>query len=147
MAHCLMPSVRTVARKSTFHPFLFLNHHVLLNPAISRSWSSLKLMGEVEQRIFNKLQEILCPEHLEVLNESSGHNVPRGSETHFKVVVVTEVFEGKSLLQRHRLINEALREELQGPVHALSIVGKTPDQWNQSPQVSKSPRCMGGSRN
>ena len=63
----------------------------------------------------------LQPSHLDVINESFMHNVPRGSETHFKVVVVSNRFDQESLLKRHRLINEVLQEELQGSVHALSI--------------------------
>lgn len=70
---------------------------------------------------------------------------PKDSETHFKVVVVTDQFtEVKSLIQRHRLINEALAEELQGPVHALSIVAKSPAQWQTNNTVSPSPTCRGG---
>lgn len=61
------------------------------------------------------------PTHLEVINESNMHNVPRGSETHFKVVVVSEAFDKESLIKRHRSVNEVLKTELEGPVHALSI--------------------------
>lgn len=73
------------------------------------------------------------------------HNVPRGSETHFKVVVVSTEFVQKPLIQRHRLVNGLLKEELAGGVHALSIVAKTPDQWEGSvKKVEASPACMGG---
>ena len=61
------------------------------------------------------------PSHLEVINESNMHNVPKGSETHFKVVVVSDSFEGLSLVKRHRAVNEVLAQELQSGVHALSI--------------------------
>ncbi|XP_018086880.1 bolA-like protein 1 isoform X2 [Xenopus laevis] len=100
----------------------------------------------VENAIRSKLSETLKPSHLEVLNESYMHAVPKGSETHFKVVVVSESFLGKSLIQRHRLVNELLKDELAGPVHALSIQAKTPQQWEENPAVSKSPACMGGSK-
>ena len=63
----------------------------------------------------------LQPTHLEVINESNMHNVPRGSETHFKVVVVSSAFEDLSLIKRHRSVNDVLKSELDGPVHALSI--------------------------
>ena len=53
----------------------------------------------------------------------------RRSETHFKVVIVSEAFEGKPLIDRHRAVNECLREELEQGVHALSIDAKTPKQW------------------
>lgn len=70
---------------------------------------------------------------------------PKDSETHFKVVVVSSQFDSvKSPIQRHRLINSALEEELAGPVHALSIVAKSPAQWEKNQQVSPSPSCKGG---
>lgn len=69
--------------------------------------------------------EALKPTHLEVINESSNHNVPKGSETHFKVVIVSDDFAGKSLLSRQRLVNLLLKEELGSGVHALSMVTKT----------------------
>lgn len=48
-------------------------------------------------------------------------------------------------LQRHRLVNEVLSHELQNGVHALSIVAKTPSQWEESTkEVEKSPACRGG---
>ncbi|XP_053330294.1 bolA-like protein 1 [Spea bombifrons] len=100
----------------------------------------------VEKSIRSKLSESLQPCYLEVNNESYMHAVPKGSETHFKVVVVSEMFNGKTLIQRHRLVNELLKEELAGSVHALSIQAKTPQQWEENPTVSKSPACMGGSK-
>jgi stress-induced morphogen len=77
---------------------------------------------------------------------------PANSETHFKVVVVSEQFETtNSPVQRHRLINAALRDELQGPVHALSIIAKTPAQWQLmldskggKAVIPESPSCRGG---
>lgn len=49
--------------------------------------------------IRNKLQNNLQPQHVDVINESYMHNVPKGSETHFKVVVVTEKFAGMPLIK------------------------------------------------
>lgn len=81
---------------------------------------------------------------------------PKNSETHFKVVVVSEAFnEKKGLIQRHRLINSILAEEIatDGPVHALGIVAKTPEQWIKMTQehggedkitLDPSPNCRGG---
>ena len=68
----------------------------------------------VEGRITSKLEAAFSPTHLEVLNESDAHNVPRGSETHFKVIVVSEGFAGVGPLDRHRLVNGALADELSG---------------------------------
>ena len=52
------------------------------------------------------------PLHLEVINESKNHNVPKNSETHFKVVVVSTKFDGLKLIERHRAVNTLLRDEL-----------------------------------
>lgn len=100
----------------------------------------------VETTIRTKLTQALAPEHLEVINESHMHAVPPGSESHFRVLVVSPQFEGLSLLQRHRLVNETLREELSTCVHALAIQAKTPQQWSSNPSLAKSPPCMGGSK-
>ncbi|XP_044128401.1 bolA-like protein 1 [Bufo gargarizans] len=114
---------------------------------VTSAYSGIRRMEKpVETSIRAKLSENLQPCHLEVHNESHMHAVPPGSETHFKVVVVSDVFGGKSLLQRHRLVNDLLKEELAGPVHALSIQAKTPPQWEENPTVTQSPGCMGGSK-
>ena len=110
----------------------------------------------VHQTIEKKLGEALHPVHLEVINESGMHSVPPGSETHFKVVVVSPAFEGLGLVDRHRRVNEALRQELspvddggypQTPrVHALSIRALTPAQWDEGQRAFASPPCLGGSK-
>ncbi|TNN33773.1 BolA-like protein 1 [Liparis tanakae] len=100
----------------------------------------------VESSIRTKLTEGLQPDHLEVHNESHMHAVPAGSESHFRVLVVSSRFEGLPLIQRHRLVNEALKEELSSSVHALAIQVKTPAQWGGRTTLEKSPPCMGGSR-
>lgn len=85
------------------------------------------------------------PAYLEVVNESSGHNVPAGSETHFKVVVVASAFEGERLINRHRRINTLLADELSGGVHALGIHAYTEAEWTQRfGAVPDSPACRGG---
>ncbi|XP_062394783.1 bolA-like protein 1 [Sardina pilchardus] len=127
---------------------------LLLRPVTSSSTCSLAHRPQmapdpsrpVETSIRAKLTEALGPAHLEVLNESHMHAVPPGSESHFRVLVVSERFDGLSLLQRHRLVNEALRDELSSRVHALAIQAKTPQQWGINPALAKSPACMGGSK-
>ncbi|CAI5743097.1 unnamed protein product [Hyaloperonospora brassicae] len=101
-------------------------------------------MGPVARRIHEKLRTAFAPQHLDVTNESFMHNVPKGSETHFKVVVVTDQFNGKPLLQRHRMVNAVLQQELDEGVHALSILSKTPQQWAANAAVQASPSCRGG---
>ncbi|HUS30698.1 MAG TPA: BolA family transcriptional regulator [Kofleriaceae bacterium] len=51
-----------------------------------------------------------------------------GTADHWKAVIVSSAFAGKSLMQRHRMINAALAEELKGPIHALTLEVKTPDE-------------------
>ncbi|CAK9799064.1 BolA-like protein DDB_G0274169 [Anthophora plagiata] len=98
----------------------------------------------VEFSMKKKLVESLNPFHIEVINESYMHNVPKGSETHFKVIVVSDAFKDVPLVKRHRMVNKLLQAELEGGVHALSIVAKTPDQWNENANVTPSPACRGG---
>lgn len=112
---------------------------------LTRRIMSTSSQKPIENSICKKLTGKFQPQHLEVINESSKHNVPKGSETHFKVVVISDNFEGIPLIKRHRLVNEVLKEELENGVHALSIVAKTQVQWEESGQhVSKSPTCRGG---
>uniref|UniRef100_A0A182UAB4 BolA n=1 Tax=Anopheles melas TaxID=34690 RepID=A0A182UAB4_9DIPT len=99
----------------------------------------------IESAIRAGLTKELVPVHLEVVNESYMHNVPKGSETHFKVLVVSPQFEGLPLIKRHRLVNEIVRSQLAGDfVHALSIVAKTPQQWDEAYKLEPSPDCKGG---
>ena len=101
----------------------------------------------VQQRIEQRLQDALAPAHLEVINESHMHSVPPGSESHFKLVVVSERFEGEALVARHKTVNALLRDELEGAVHALSMQTLTPAEWTRrGGAVLASPACRGGSK-
>jgi len=101
--------------------------------------------GPVGAMVGAKLTEEFRPSELQVVNESHMHNVPRGAETHFKVLVVSPAFQGLPLIQRHRKVNAVLAQELAGGVHALSIVAKTPQEWEKScGGVEPSPACRGG---
>ncbi len=72
-----------------------------------------------------KLKAALAPSHLEVIDNSHhhiGHAGHReGGETHWKVIIVASIFNGKNRLQRQRLVNAALKDELSGPIHALEM--------------------------
>ena len=87
----------------------------------------------------------LGPQFLRVENESHRHNVPPGSESHFKVTVVSQQFNDKTLLARHRIVNEILSLELSGGVHALALHTLTPREWADNDAVADSPPCLGGS--
>ena len=85
-----------------------------------------------QQTITNKLREAFLPESLEVKDEShlhEGHAGHRpGGETHFRVYIVAQAFKGKSRIERHRMINAALSDELAGSVHALAIHAQAPGE-------------------
>ena len=98
----------------------------------------------MKQIIEIKITNAIAPTHLEVINESHLHNVPPGSESHFKLVIVTNVFEGLSKVKRHQQINGLLADELKGSIHALSMQTLTPNEWSKSNNtVTTSPDCMG----
>ncbi len=86
----------------------------------------------VKHTITNKLREAFTPESLDVSDEShlhEGHAGHRpGGETHFRVYIVSPAFEGKSRIERHRMINATLAAELAGPVHALAIKAQAPGE-------------------
>lgn len=102
--------------------------------------------GPVQSAMRAKLLAALAPvAHLEIVNESFKHAVPPGSESHFKLLVVSALFEGKTLLQRHRLVNDIVSGGSGGlPVHALSITAKTPAQWAPAEAMHTTPGCRGG---
>jgi len=99
----------------------------------------------IQETIEAKLAERFTPLHLEVVNESGNHNVPPGSETHFKVVLVAPAFADLRLLARHRLVNETLAAELAGGVHALAMHTYTESEWRaRFGAAPLSPPCLGG---
>ncbi len=100
----------------------------------------------VQQRIEQKLTDSLQPAWLRVENESFMHKVPPGSESHFKVVIVSSAFEDTSLVQRHRMVYTSLGDDMRDIIHALSIVSMTPAEWETNATAIESPRCLGGSK-
>ncbi|MBR9726431.1 BolA family protein [Shewanella intestini] len=97
----------------------------------------------VKQIITDKLNEAFSPQRIEVINESDRHHVPPNSETHFKVVIVSDQFDGQRLIARHRAVNGALAQELANGVHALSINTYTQQEWQGVDDVPRSPNCKG----
>ena len=94
----------------------------------------------LEQQLIERLQQ-LSPSHLEVVNESSGHGgyFP-GKESHFKVIVVSGIFAGLRLVQRHQKIYAVAGELLSpGKIHALAIHAFLPTEWQG--QDTSSPNC------
>lgn len=97
--------------------------------------------GPVAAIIREKLQQSLSPSQLEIVDDSwrhAGHHheggmdAKPGGESHFNIVVVSDAFEGQSRLARQRAVNDLLRAELAGPVHALSVRALTPVEGSQT---------------
>ncbi|CAI9109062.1 OLC1v1008799C1 [Oldenlandia corymbosa var. corymbosa] len=88
-------------------------------------------MGVSKEQVESSLTAKLSPSHLEVVDVSAGCGAK------FTVEIVSEQFEGKRLLERHRMVNAALAEELK-EIHALSITkAVTPSQWEQQQASEK----------
>jgi len=103
----------------------------------------MRVQQEIQDRLAGRFRPLL----LEVVNESHQHSVPPNSETHFRVVVVSEVFEGQRKVARHRQVYAELAEQLDGPVHALALHTYTPAEWQAREQAAPaSPACLGGSK-
>lgn len=101
----------------------------------------------IQEQIEKKLELAFSPIHLSVINESGMHNVPKGSESHFKVIVVSEQFESERLLIRHKKINACLSEELANNIHALAIHTYTESEWRVLQNaIPASPLCQGGNK-
>ena len=85
----------------------------------------------IEKKIRQKLTSGFQIHLLEVINESHQHHLPENAETHFRVLVVSDDFEGLSTVKRHQKVYQLLREELEGPVHAFSQKTFTVKEWNE----------------
>ncbi|KAL6345978.1 hypothetical protein AAG906_025258 [Vitis piasezkii] len=89
-------------------------------------------MGVTKEDVESSLTSVMNPSHLEVIDTSGGCGAS------FAIEIVSEQFEGKRLLERHRMVNAALQEELK-QIHALSIKkALTPEQWKQQQEAENS---------
>ena len=101
----------------------------------------------IQSTIEEKLSSEFNTDHLQVENESHMHNVAPGSESHFKVTIVSARFNDQMLIKRHRMVNKTLQQELQ-QIHALALHTLTPQEWKLgSGKVADSPKCRGGGKN
>lgn len=100
----------------------------------------------VQTTIEQKLTQAFAVSHLSVENESHRHNVPAGSESHFKVVLVSGDFAGLRQVPRHQAIYKVLADELKQGVHALALHTYTPEEWAAVQVAPASPNCMGGGK-
>ena len=98
----------------------------------------------IKEDIENNLKTSLDVIFLEVINESNTHNVPDGAESHFKITIVSDIFEDMRPVQRHQKIYEILKVEMK-KIHAIAIHPYTANEWKDiSGEDLKSPNCLGG---
>ena len=97
-------------------------------------------IGPIESQIVNTLSSFMNLASLKIVNESFMHNVPKGSESHFKIVVVTNDFNNLSIIQRHKLIYKTL-DSLMNEIHALSIHAFNEEEFKLNPVILDSPEC------
>ena len=88
-------------------------------------------MNRVEQ-IESALRGAFAPLHLEIIDDSArhaGHAGARSGGGHFQVLIVAESFRGKSRIDRHRAVYDALGDAMRDHIHALALRAMTPDEW------------------
>ena len=94
------------------------------------------MIEKIEKRLSKNIQCI----HLEVIDESPNHGGYDGSVSHVKIIIVSDEFSDQSLINRHKLVYKAMGD-LVGQIHAISIVSKTSNQWEESSEYPNSPEC------
>lgn len=85
------------------------------------------------QSIKEKIEEALDPSLIEIINEShlhAGHQeqFDGSGETHLRIRVVSDAFEGRNRVARHRMINDLVREEIALGLHAIAIEARAPSE-------------------
>jgi len=94
----------------------------------------------IEKKIKEIINDTLHPSVLSIINESFMHNVPKGSESHFKLIVVSNEFKELNNVKRHQLVYKTL-DEIMNKIHALSIYAFDIDEYENDPIVLDSPNC------
>ena len=88
------------------------------------------------ERIGAALRGALEPVHLEIADESHRHRGHAGAADgrgHFRVSIVSARFAGRSRIERHRLVYDALGDQLRTDIHALAVDARTPEEWERAP--------------
>ena len=96
--------------------------------------------GPIESQIINTLSTSMNLSSRKIINESFMHNVPKGSESHFKIVIVSQDFLNLTMIQRHKLVYKKL-DNLMAKIHALSIHAFDEDEFKFNPIILDSPEC------
>lgn len=100
----------------------------------------------LQDRIEIKVNQEIKPQHFDLINESHMHSGP-ATESHFKLIVVAEAFNGLSAVKRHQRLYAVLADELRDGVHALALHLYTPQEWAaRQASAPDSPDCRGGSK-
>ena len=90
-------------------------------------------MTNTEKEIREILENEFQPLYLEIIDEShlhAGHmGYKEGISTHFRVTIVSEKFASQPPIKQHKLVNSALKDQLDGPVHALALKTIKPSKW------------------
>ena len=94
------------------------------------------MIDKIKERLLKNIQCI----NLEVVDESPNHGGYDGSVSHVKIIIVSDEFSDQSLINRHKLVYKAMGD-LVAQIHAISIVSKTSDQWEESNEYPSSPEC------
>lgn len=98
-----------------------------------------------QQRLREALSAAFAPTHLEVINESHQHSGP-ATESHYKVVMASEAFQGLRPVARHQRIYAVTAPEQASGLHALALHVYTPEEWAATGAAPESPLCRGGSK-
>lgn len=102
-------------------------------------------MSSRKDLIMRQLTDAFQPSFIQVEDESSNHHVPKGAQTHFKVIVVSATFNNVTRVARHKLVNTLLKQEFDQGMHALSMHLYTNEEWEAKNQtVMSSPNCKDG---
>ena len=97
---------------------------------------------KIQKALEEKLSKGLSPLILKVINESPNHNVPEGSESHFRVLIVSDQFKELSSIKRHQMVHTLIKEELK-VVHAFSQSTFTSEEWVKGGgEIPESPPCQ-----
>lgn len=101
---------------------------------------------QIESTLRERLEAHFEPQWLALENESHQHSVPADSQTHFRLVLVSERFAGQRAVARHQAVYALLPDLLAGELHALAMHLYTPEEWQrQGGDAPASPACLGGS--
>ena len=98
-------------------------------------------MKKRKEKIIELLNEKFSPLFLEVEDESHKHHRGPNAESHFAVHIVSDLFNDLSLIAKHRLVNESLKEIFNEGLHALAIKAIEPKKWNKNTDF-KTPDCL-----